>query len=44
MSEQPLLIRTPEQANAPLTRIRPLDDPALLERALEGLRRLPCPS
>ena len=42
MSEQPLLIRTERQADAmPLKPIKPLDDPALLARARDGLVRLP---
>jgi len=42
MSGQPLLTRTPDQANAPLIPVRPLDDPALLARVLDRLEALLC--
>jgi hypothetical protein len=42
MSDQPLLIRAPQQSNAPLKPIKPLADPELLARVCDGLKALPC--
>jgi hypothetical protein len=43
MSDQPLLVRTPGQSgDKPLIPVKPLDDPALLARVLDGLEALPC--
>jgi hypothetical protein len=42
-ADQPLLVlRTPEQADAPLGKIKPPPDLAKLQRVLGGLRGLPC--
>jgi hypothetical protein len=41
-ADQPLLVRTPEPANAPLIPVKPPPDLATLVRVLAGLVRLPC--
>jgi hypothetical protein len=42
--DQPLLVRIPEQANAPLIPIKPPPDLGTLKRVLDGLARQPCQS
>ena len=42
MSDAPLLVRTPEQANAPLVPVKPPPDLETLKRVVERLEALPC--